>query len=329
MEKVLDVLKIAASIVTAVCTALGSLAFGNHSALTRPAGARLTAALIADTHMTDAFYRKMIFKPGLKDMSKRVNPDLFVCAGDSTDNGNETNWEAFKEMLDKYLTVENKIITLGNHDTWMDYDSEHEYGPAKDLYLKYANQIMGTGFDSVYFTREINGYSFVIMGPEDTRVSETVSEQQIAWLRGAMADAAEKSQGKPIFVINHNPFNFTHGIGDNENRNGFNSNEECDAVREILDRYENVIYISGHTHFGLDSEGSKEAPGFTTVEKVGNNITSINLPCYEYGSFVTGGDDFFGPGIVMTVFDDRIELQGRNFLLGVNLEDFFITVPLT
>ena len=96
----------------------------------------------------------------------------------------------------------------------------------------------------------------------------------------------------------------------------------------VLDRYPNVILFSGHQHYGLKTEAEGEPEGFTTVEKIGKNVTSVNLPCYEYGTFLEGGRDVLGQGIVMYVYADRVELRGRNFFLRNWVKNFSVTVPV-
>ena len=65
-----------------------------------------------------------------------------------------------------------------------------------------------------------------------------------------------------------------------------------------------------------------------TVEKVGENVSSVNLPCYMYGSYVFGGDPLIGDGLVINVYADRVEFLGRNFVVGGWI-DFTETVPLS
>lgn len=328
MEDFFSLMKKVFSVITVALVTIFSLNFGRNLNIKKPEGAVVTAAVVSDVHLTNELYRKIGFLPGLLDMQKNIKPDLFICAGDCTDNGNEKNWKAFADMVMKYLPDAEKIITLGNHDTWISYDGDHDYAPAKANFLKYSNMIMGTDNKTVWYTREISGYSFIVMGQEETSVACDISDEQISWLESAMAAAAEKSRGKPIFVINHQPFNFTHIVGDNEHSNGFNSNETVEKIEKILDSYQNVIYFSGHQHYNLVAEASEKSIGFQSVEKIGSNITSVNLPSYEYGSFLTDEWGVLGQGIVMYIYEDRVELQGRNFFLADYVEDFDITINI-
>ena len=311
----------------AVVAALGSLSAGDQRVTPKPEGTRLTASLLADTHTGEAFYRNIIFAPCVYDASIRVKPDVRVFAGDCTDNGNEDNWKAFKGVLDRWPYSGETIVALGNHDTWESYEGDHDYDSAKATYLKYAGAIMGMQLDEVWFTREIEGYPFIVMGQEDSSVSMTLGETQLAWVDAQLAKAAEKHPGKPVFVICHQPLNDTHAVGKNENSNGFGDDEMSGRLAAILDKYENVFFISGHQHYGLTL--TPDARGFTTFEKVGEHVTSVNLPSAEYGDFVTGGKGVPGQGLMMYVTDNEVIFRGRNFFLGSPISGFEYTVELT
>lgn len=295
----------------------------------KPDDAVLTAVFLSDTHITKELYRTAIFAPGIVDISN-LAPDLFVTTGDCTDNGNEENWEAFKKVLDKHLQVEHRLITFGNHDAWTSYDTPHDFEPAKENFVTYSNAIMGEEgtHDDVYFNYELNGIPFIVMGSEGTSVGAEISDTQLSWLENSLADAAARHPGKPIFVLNHQPLNFTHAVGDNEHGSGIETEGASERMIEIMDRYENVILISGHQHYGLNNGKYDYPEGFRTVEQVGEHITSVNLPSYEYGSFISGGNALIGTGVYMAVYSDKIVLAGRNFALRSWIRDFNVEIPL-
>ena len=224
MDNLKMILQRAGTFLTAIFLALTTLSVGNNLIIKKDDGVRLSAALVSDVHYGDAFYRQLSLPPGLRDISRHVKPDLFVLAGDCTDNGNDENWSALQQAIDKNLKVDNIILALGNHDTWTSYDDGHYYDEAKGNFLRYSNAIMGTDFDTVWSVREIAGYSFIILGSEADSTGATISNAQLSWLETTLEAAAAAADGKPIFVINHQPLNYTHAVGDNEHGNGFESN---------------------------------------------------------------------------------------------------------
>ncbi len=328
MDTLKALLKKAGPFLTAIFLALTTLSVGNNLFIKKAPDVRLTAALISDTHVGDAFYRQLSLPPGLRDISRRVKPDVLVLAGDCTDNGNESNWTTLQTLFQKNADVPNTILAVGNHDCWTSYDGEKVYDEAKANFLQYGGAIMGETPDDVFFLREIGGYSFLVLGSEAASTDCVMTDRQLGWLEATLAAAAEKADGKPVFVINHQPMNFTHAVGADEGGNGFDSQQTSDRLQAILDRCPNVIYISGHQHYPLALDAADNDVGFVTVERVGQHITSVNLPCYGYGTFLEGGTSVFGQGLVMYVFDDHVQFKGRNFFLSNWSRDFDVSVSI-
>ena len=329
MEAFREILKKAGAFFTAIFLALTSLSVGNNLCIQKDPGVKLTVALMSDTHVGDVFYRKMVFTPGVRDVSRHVKPDVLLVAGDCTDNGNADNWAAFQKILDKHLKGSDIVLAMGNHDSWASYDGgERSYDEAKAAYLQYSNAIMGTDFSEVYASRDVGGYPFLVLGSEADTTGATLSNAQLDWLEAALKEAAASHPGKPIFVVNHQPLNYTHAVGNNEHGEGFESNEISLRLQSILDQYENIFLISGHRHHPLTPDASTDPEGYATIEQVGEHITSVNLPCYEYGTFLEGGTSVLGEGIVMYVFGDKVEFKGRNYFLSNWSKTFDIEIAL-
>lgn len=292
----------------------------------QPADTVLRAAVFSDTHITGALYRRLILVPAMLRL-RVFNPDLVIFAGDCTDNGNEKNWGGFTRTVLKHCRIRDKIVAIGNHDTWLSYDTPHEFAPAKENYLKNANLLMGTANKEVYFYCEENGVPFLILGTEGTGVGEAVTETQLTWLEATLQKTAASHPGKPVIVINHHPLNHTHGVGENEHGMGIEG-DASEKLQTILDAYENVIYVCGHIHFGFQHGGP-----FATVQKVGAHIISVCLPCYEYGELFNGkyrspGDPLIGAGLIMDIGRTEITLRGVNFMHGKEKKSFTTTLPL-
>ena len=292
----------------------------------KPAGVLLRAALVSDTHITKARYRRAVLIPALKNVA-RFSPDAILFAGDCTDNGNAQNWLAFAGDVEKHCGVKTKLLALGNHDTWESYHGAHDYESARDLYLAFAGRLTGERPGHVYFTREVSGYPFLFLGSESDGVSSFLSDTQLRWLEDALAAAAENRPHGPFFVVHHSPMNHTHGVGENEHGMGI-SGDASPRLRAILERYENVIYICGHIHFGLQKTGP-----LATVQRVGEHITSVCLPGFEYGELFNGkyaspGYPLPGTGLLADVYKDRIVFTGACFLLNKELPRFRWEIPL-
>ena len=167
------------------------------------------------------------------------------------------------------------------------------------------------------------------MSSEDDGTDAYVSDEQIAWLDVTMAEAAK--DGLPIFVVFHQPINESHGLpvtwGDDEPEpmdGGIG--EQSEKVEAVLQKYENVIYISGHLHLGMGDEYTSKIWDYKSVETHGN-ITSVNLPCYMY--FNPMGQIVSGTGFVFEVYDDYILIRGRSYSSNVWYTAYEYTINLT
>ena len=82
---------------------------------------RVSFAAISDTHLRSNFH--LIFQGmlelGLTDMEKAKDKlDAVAFVGDLTDHGYYEMWDAFEDAVTKYDIADNKLVVVGNHDTW-------------------------------------------------------------------------------------------------------------------------------------------------------------------------------------------------------------------
>lgn len=287
----------------------------------------LDFAAISDVHMTDDFLRGMFLECGLDDMDKAVNkPDALILAGDMTDYGVESDYENLRKSFEPYNPADNILMALGNHDTWTDENDSYE--PAKANFIKYSKEISGCELSDCYYSTEINGYTFIVMASEGTNVAAYISPTQLQWLRAEMDKAAAK--GLPIFVVSHWPLALTHGLpetwGEEEPAPMDGSFGDQNAeVEAILKDYDNVFMISGHIHNGLVNEERADFYGYTSVESYGS-LHSINLPAYMFPT--SRGNFMNGNGYSIEVYENEVVIRARNFISGIWLTDYDVTIPL-
>lgn len=287
----------------------------------------LNFAAISDIHMTDEWARMQVLQCGLWDMEHAQDKlDALVLAGDLTDGGQVHEYEKLRESFSPYTPAGEIIMAEGNHDTWTDEDDE--YGPAKENFLKYTEEISGRVLENAYYATEVNGYPFIVLASEDTHTSAFISEEQLKWLRAEMDKAAEKEL--PIFVISHWPIAESHGLpetwGDDEPEllDGSFGDQNYE-VEAILKDYENVFLISGHVHNGFVNDRQKDIYGYASVESDGS-FHSINLPSFMYVNF--RGRLGNGCGYSIEVYEDEVLIRARSFTAGVWYTDYDVTIPV-
>ncbi len=302
---------------------------------------RLSFATISDTHLRGNF--KLVFQGmlelGLVDMSTAVDRlDAVVFDGDITDHGDIDQWDVFADAVSKYDVADNIFVVTGNHDTWG--PNRDDFNNPEDgvlvTFTHYNKVVSDRDISQMYYSDIVNGYYFIVLGSEADRTSAFLSDEQLEWFAAEMEKAGET--GLPIFVFLHQPINQTHGLPYNWELNKDDPADEggigdqSDRVAEILRKYDNVFYISGHIHGGFKNEGSVIGPSYSSVEYMendnGNKITLINLPSYMYFDFIHGGHIANGCGWVIEAYEGKVLIRARNFATGTWLSGYDKTIEL-
>ena len=263
----------------------------------------LAVVAFADTHIRPTGISPYDFECGLEDIENSgVDFDALLIAGDISELGDDVSYELMWEALDK-TEIDNILLATGNHDVRVVYDLRTEQ------IIDKTNSFLGTEIEKPYYSYDINGYTFIVMGSDRQLFEKAViSDEQLAFIDAELERAT--ADGKPAFVMCHQPLENTHGLPEVWKNGGIG--EQSEKVREILVRYNNVFFLNGHLHDGV-YENSLEV---LDEEK---GVYSINLPAYgkenDYGSFLQPG-----LGTYFEVYDDEIVFTARDFRAGKSLE---------
>ena len=152
-----------------------------------------------------------------------------------------------------------------------------------------------------YYDAEIFGDRFVFTeAPRPTLPHDRFGEDQLDWLDKKLFEY-EKT-GKPIFVMGHCPvvegLNFGSRIA-----------ELCDIDKLIsmLEKHPTVIYVSGHTHYSLDTLEKNAVNGKqkATSHLHSGGMTTTLIPYTKTQIHVTHE-------AICEVYSDRILVKGRD-----------------
>ncbi|MBQ3519233.1 MAG: metallophosphoesterase [Clostridia bacterium] len=286
----------------------------------------LNIAVISDTHLDGSAARQAVLELALDDIAMADYPvDLMIISGDITDNGETDEWDTVAAAFANTDYLPEIILAEGNHDTWAD----DGYEASLANFLHYNEVIAGRTLEKQYYSTAVGGYTFVVMGSEADHTDAYISDEQLGWLDATLSEASV--DGKPIFVISHWPMNLTHGLpeswGDedyDEFTGGFG--EQSAQVEEILQKYENIFFISGHIHNGLGEYLTDDLYGYKSVEHYGN-IHSINMPSYMY--MYPHGQVGLGNGFQFEVYADRVVVRARNYATGIWFAAYDYEIPLS
>lgn len=157
--------------------------------------------------------------------------DAVTFSGDITDDGTFTAFSAFAAVTDKVIKdgTERLAVLAQSHDG-------NTYG-AKSLEM--FTSLTGQETD---FHRVIKGYHFIGISrsPYD---DIQYSEEQLMWLDEELEAATKDAPGQPVFVFNHEHIKDT--VFGSYACDGWG----VDYFTEILNKYPQVIDISGHSHY--------------------------------------------------------------------------------
>lgn len=283
----------------------------------RPDEVQLTFTATGDSQINAFNYNRIYLDLMLQDIDNAVTPqDAFLIAGDITENGLTSEWDMLKELFGKYNYGENLIWATGNHDIRL-RDYEESLGRFTSTY----NEITGGDLDSMSYTMEINGYTFVVMGSDKTVMEEAyISDAQLEWLDASLSEAT--ADGKPVFVVIHQPLKKTHGLpipwGNGTNKNAGHVGDQSEEIQAVLDSYKNVIFITGHLHLGM---------GQYTYEKIGENIHAVNVPAIGKNN-EDGGYNEFSTGYSVEVYENEVIFRARDYAKGMYLPDYDVVIPV-
>ncbi len=284
-----------------------------------PEEVQMSFVLWADTHSSDTGFRTYDIDCGFEDIKNSgIDFDAFVLAGDISEFGDAPSYEVFWNSLDKSVMADKAILlATGNHDIRFDYEGQTKMIMGKES--EYLTKHSGTeiNIDKAYYSYDVNGYTFIVMGSDSWQFEKAnISDEQVAFIDSELARAT--ADGKPAFVICHQSLSDTHGLPEVW-ENG-DLGKDSQMVRDVLTKYENVFYISGHLHDGVYENS-------LNVLDEENGVYSINVPAYgkdnDYGKWSqTGLGDY------VEVYADRVVFTARDFQAGQSLEGMTYTFYL-
>ena len=261
---------------------------------------QLRAVLVSDIH-TDADFsrdRNNLLRQSFSGIgSSYRNADTIVMAGDITNSGDRLEYVNLQNFLDFYCRINDRVPELGNHDSW-NHSDDPDYQNARRYFINFCKR-NGVKTDKVYYSKEVNGFPFIVLGVEDCDFKNPYhSDEQLEWFESELKKAV--SGNKPVFVICHKPVDC---LGNSEQRMG-QILAECSGIAETP-----IIYVSGHLH----------EIGENTFAMANDKLIFLNLP-----SLLDTGDG--GLGFIAEINEHNITLTGMNFIENKPLEDYIYNI---
>lgn len=256
-------------------------------------------------------------------MNSDIDLDAFIIAGDIAENGMQEEFDRVASHIAGFNT-ENFIMCTGNHDIRM-----REFEQSKERFLGFMNSLNAeeNAQEDVYYKYMVGDYTFLVMGSEEGRFEDAyISSAQLQWLNVELKKATKK--GNPVFVICHYPLAEGHGLpntwgsansgaGDEslpiyQRKDSYDMTgcigDQTNDVYDILVKYENVFFITGHLHTGFGKYT------YETLNKK-KNVQAINVPSVG----IDNKDGVYnnpGTGFFVEVTDYDVTFYARDFRNG-------------
>ncbi len=227
--------------------------------------------------------------------------DALVIVGDLTEYGRNDEYEMLSYLLSPICSKFKNIFAVpGNHDIRLrNYRSQVKKFSS---FLSGLENAVPNPLDKYYFSKEVNGYKFIMMGSDRSSFEASyISRKQLDWLDSELSCS---DPNKPVFVFNHQPLKRTNGLpktflgrGKWRGSVGWDS----DKLRSVFEKYNNVVYITGHLHY-CTSEYSYEDCGLFKA------ISAPTVGVINHGPFKK-----YTQGLIFNVYNDKIEVRSRVF----------------
>lgn len=276
----------------------------------------LTGVFWGDTQVSDyMFSRQLYVRNSCLDVAAaKSDIDVLIHAGDVAENGKGSEYKLVADDFALINNVDNYLITVGNHDVRL-----RIYKQTVSNFTDFVNTVdTAHHIDSLTFSREINGYKFIVLGTDRTEFEESYFDTEtLAFLDSELASAT--AEGKPAFVICHQPLKLTHGLPDTWGSPfdyAGSVGDQSDALKEIIGRYKNVFFLTGHLHTGFGEYTYDEADGAHLV-----NVPSLGIENAD-------GVEKAGLGFVFEIYQDKVIFRARDFASGTWLPEYNATYSI-
>lgn len=252
------------------------------------------------------FKRYPAFSASCEDFrNNKGSFDAVLMAGDIAENGLAEEYQLVYDGISglgcRY------IVSQGNHDIRL-----RSFRQSTERFVSFVNALNGDEkMEKFNYSETVNGYKFIVLGAEKTAFEENaISDEQLEWLDEEIA----AENGKPVFIVVHQPLKLTHGLPDTWNSPidlAGSIGDVSEKLEAVLNNHENVVLITGHLHTGF---------GRYSYEKIGN-FHSVNLPSLccnnDFGEY-----NEQGIGYVVEVSSEKAVFRARNFMQGKWLPDY-------
>ena len=173
--------------------------------------------------------------------------DAVTFSGDITDKGTFTAFSAFAATTDKAIKEGTERLAV--------VAKAHDGGTYGAQSLEIFSELTGQETD---FHRVIKGYHFI--GISRSPIDDIqYTDEQVQWLDKELKAATEADPEKPVFVFQHE--HVLNTVFGSYTYDGWG----LDVFTDVLNKYPQVVHISGHSHYPANDPRSIWQGAFTAI----------------------------------------------------------------
>ncbi len=264
-----------------------------------------TFAVLSDLHLLSdmAHIHNRNFAAALADI-QTVAPQVagIFINGDVTDHGIDSEFAAYRAILEAAGDLPPVYAALGEHDL---------FGQGTDA-MRIERFLKGTGntADTPYFDVWVKGIHCIFLGSERLTTNDAeLSDTQLTWLESLLAQ--DKADGKMSFVFLHQGLKQT--VAGTQSKQGFDGVEQEDELRAILEKHPQAVLFSGHSHWTLQSQDTLLPATSTLPTILSTAATSVlwDDDAHRSGISIKGSQ-----GYCVYVYEKQIVFAARDFVTG-------------
>ncbi|MBO4894001.1 MAG: metallophosphoesterase [Clostridia bacterium] len=248
------------------------------------------------------FARENSFYKGCRDLARSAVIDALVLVGDITENGMKCEFRTVARMLNEISGVVNNFFLIpGNHDVRF-----RPFHRQLNRFRKFAESVVNGHVPAkggYYHSHDFPLCRFIMMGTDrSTFEAAYISPAQLDWLDREIGIA--ESEKKPAFVFNHQTLKGANGLpytwmGKGKWRGSIGM--ESNAVKSVFEKHNNVIFVTGHLHFGTSKYNYEDYGSYKC----------LSVPTVGAGNH--GECSYDTQGYVINVYEDKIIAKARRF----------------
>ena len=202
------------------------------------------------------------------------------------------------------------LSTSGNSDTWEEVLDE--YGLLHDQGAISWDDADGDGVDDylegtyLYSITAENGKKYYFIGLETiTYAPNGYHETTIKWLDKKLAEITAEDPTAYVYIASHAPIAGTGIYGTNAtyDKNAGWGSTDNDVVHNVLKKYPQVVYFSGHTHYGTMPETAIMSDTYTAIAVSAMSESGIfsSSSGYDYDNAGSSSMKSVGLGLLVQV----------------------------